>query len=280
MSQETKDDVPDYMSDDFLKQLEEAAKKEEPRYGPKKKRKAPEVVQTPMKLTEKMAKTREEGLSTPVSKSNIGHKLLEKMGYKEGMGLGRKESGISTPVDINLKAGRSGLGRESQIKSKKKELLDSRLSHEKTNQHRFRTHQKSHLGERKARSDLKKAQHICESLDTQAGIGAHSLWPPKLKSEPVEEETLEPGQYRPFTEEEQEARTHKLVRVTDDEIEAPSHSLEDDPAPITTVLYDLGEVITYLREKHFYCYYCAIRFDNKDDMDKNCPGPNEQDHES
>ena len=34
----------------------------------------------------------------PIAETNKGHKLLAKMGWKEGQGLGRDEQGLSEPV--------------------------------------------------------------------------------------------------------------------------------------------------------------------------------------
>ncbi|KAJ2722123.1 squalene synthetase-like protein [Coemansia sp. Benny D115] len=45
-----------------------------------------------------------------VSKSNVGHKMLQQMGWQPGQGLGANEEGRSTPVDVMIRAGRRGLG--------------------------------------------------------------------------------------------------------------------------------------------------------------------------
>ncbi|KAJ2464348.1 squalene synthetase-like protein, partial [Coemansia sp. RSA 2320] len=45
-----------------------------------------------------------------VGASNIGHKMLQQMGWQPGQGLGVKEEGRATPVDVMIRAGRRGLG--------------------------------------------------------------------------------------------------------------------------------------------------------------------------
>ncbi|KAJ2870216.1 squalene synthetase-like protein [Coemansia aciculifera] len=45
-----------------------------------------------------------------VGSSNIGHKMLQQMGWQPGQGLGIKEEGRATPVDVMIRAGRRGLG--------------------------------------------------------------------------------------------------------------------------------------------------------------------------
>ncbi|GFO06216.1 angiogenic factor with g patch and fha domains 1 [Plakobranchus ocellatus] len=47
----------------------------------------------------------------PISASNKGHKLLSKMGWKEGEGLGKTNSGIAAPVNVELRVNQNaGLG--------------------------------------------------------------------------------------------------------------------------------------------------------------------------
>ncbi|EDV26557.1 uncharacterized protein TRIADDRAFT_16335, partial [Trichoplax adhaerens] len=46
----------------------------------------------------------------PIEKSNKGHKLLEKMGWSAGQGLGRNNTGISQPVEVQMRLTNAGLG--------------------------------------------------------------------------------------------------------------------------------------------------------------------------
>lgn len=45
--------------------------------------------------------------------SNKGFKLLSKMGWKEGSGIGKAEAGIKEPVQLKAQQGTSGLGNEA-----------------------------------------------------------------------------------------------------------------------------------------------------------------------
>ncbi|TPX37452.1 hypothetical protein SmJEL517_g00583 [Synchytrium microbalum] len=50
----------------------------------------------------------------------IGSKLLAKMGYRAGMGLGRDNQGIVTPIEADIRVSKRGLGAEEIQKTKKK----------------------------------------------------------------------------------------------------------------------------------------------------------------
>ena len=88
------DDEEDYMSEAFLKELEDV------RPGlltkaQKRKKKCEEMHEQskilPKRKIMKKAeyKARQQGLSTPLSTTSKGYSLLQKMGYKEGTGLGK-----------------------------------------------------------------------------------------------------------------------------------------------------------------------------------------------
>jgi len=42
--------------------------------------------------------------------NNVGSKLLKMMGWKEGEGLGRNSSGMTAPIEVELRSERAGLG--------------------------------------------------------------------------------------------------------------------------------------------------------------------------
>jgi splicing factor 4 len=49
-----------------------------------------------------------------IKEDNIGHKLLQKMGWKEGEGLGANNSGIAAPISASGKQ-RDGLGLGAKV---------------------------------------------------------------------------------------------------------------------------------------------------------------------
>ncbi|CAF1304003.1 unnamed protein product [Rotaria magnacalcarata] len=52
---------------------------------------------------------------TPINSTNVGHQLLEKIGWTPGNGLGLNQNGIKTPIEINIRNRRQGLGYEKSI---------------------------------------------------------------------------------------------------------------------------------------------------------------------
>ena len=51
-----------------------------------------------------------QGLNRPIQTSSFGMKMLEKMGFKQGDGLGKNADGIKEPVTIQLKYDKVGIG--------------------------------------------------------------------------------------------------------------------------------------------------------------------------
>lgn len=116
-------------------------------------------------LGELERENREIGLTTAISNENKGFRMLEKMGFKSGESLGKSRSGIKEPIDIVLKQGTSGVGRESHIKdvlSKKQQQKIKSLKHYET---QFRLANKERKNLAQIRKDFFKAQKVCEELD-------------------------------------------------------------------------------------------------------------------
>lgn len=66
----------------------------------------------------------------PIADSNIGKKLLMKMGWETGKGLGKNQSGIVEPIAAEIRAEKAGLGSENAAhsidmdESKKKKIVN------------------------------------------------------------------------------------------------------------------------------------------------------------
>lgn len=45
-----------------------------------------------------------------------------------------------------------------------------------------------------------------------------------------------------------------------------------------TITEQLEIVNFYLRRTYYYCVYCGTVYEDNEDLDGECPGPNRQDH--
>ncbi|XP_056646778.1 G patch domain-containing protein 11 [Diorhabda carinulata] len=208
-------------------------------------------------LVELERENREMGLNTAISDENKGFKLLEKMGFKHGESLGKNKSGIKEPIDIVIKQGTSGIGRESHLKevlNKKQQRKISYLRHYET---QFHLANKERKNLAQMRKDFFKAQKICEELDFRAKV-----------KDPIEDF---------FWTRDTIKKRKKLER---DEIYEDTDSSSDDEEFETNISEEnLFTLIDYLRKKHLYCIYCVITGIDIKDLEENCPGPYRIDHD-
>ncbi|XP_076817375.1 G patch domain-containing protein 11-like [Clavelina lepadiformis] len=196
---------------------------------------------------------REKGLSTGLSHDNLGFKLMAKMGYKKGEGLGRKGEGRAEPIPFSVKANRSGLGKESSEKEKLrrreklfKVVAEKRQKLESIRREDFRSRMSGKYANRQTERDLHKSQKACRELDENSSVKDPLYafyWPDSLKTEEELDDEEEP-------EEEEYTLEEKLTLVTD-----------------------------YLRKEYFYCIWCASKFNDEDDLVKHCPGDTASAHD-
>lgn len=61
----------------------------------------------------------------PLSEDNVGFKMLHKMGWKEGTGLGKEKQGTVEPVKVSTKKSRTGLGHSGpKVEDKRSHILN------------------------------------------------------------------------------------------------------------------------------------------------------------
>ena len=188
---------------------------------------------------------REKGLSTSLSTDNLGFKMMAKMGYKHGDGLGKKGEGRSEPVPIQLKSNRFGFGKESSDKEKlnaRKKLklivAEKKLKLELIQQQDFRSRMSKKFNLQQTERDLGKSQTTCYQLDSSEEIEAplyEFFWP------------------------------NHIIEVDEEEAE---DTYEDD----YTAEDKLAMITNYLREKYFYCVWCASKYNDLNDLMQHCPG--------
>jgi len=219
------------------------------------------------------AERREEGLNEAIGDSNKGFALLQKMGYKPGMAIGKSGTGCVEPVPIALKSDRSGLGREAALKeiAAEKLAIMARQRVRATNTQDYRARLARKAVERQIEGDLRKSQRICEQLDTSKGFDEPAetwFWPPK-KTQAAND-----------TEEEDEPENQQTVnKDTGEDEDDDEGTVSEEAEEIEFEPPEKLEILTlYLRRTHLYCIWCGVQFDDDKDMRDACPGPSRDDH--
>lgn len=116
-------------------------------------------------LFEVEREARDKGLTTAICPENRGFRLLEKMGFRPGESLGKKGTGIKEPIDIVLKQGTSGVGRESHLREVITQRAQQKIKNLKHYETQFRLANKERRNLVQIRKDFFKAQKVCEELD-------------------------------------------------------------------------------------------------------------------
>ncbi|XP_017770606.1 PREDICTED: G patch domain-containing protein 11-like [Nicrophorus vespilloides] len=247
-------DEDDYMSDKFLASLSSNVglpkRKQDQRQHEMFKKKIKSVLP---KKAETEAAAREAGLKNAISEDNKGFKMLQKMGYKPGSGLGIRNTGIIEPINVIVKTNNSGVGAKSSIRIKKEKNRQIKEEEAKKLEAEFRKaiQEKSRL--KSLFTFFRKAQTACEHLDTNEDLMEPIVdfyWPIKIKEKEDDEE-----------------------QVKD---EADSTDEEEEENVITEE--NLLKLTEYLRSRHFYCIYCASKADDLEDLDSFCPGNSVEGH--
>lgn len=209
---------------------------------------------------------RNEGLSTAISSDNKGFTLLQKMGYKPGMVIGKKGTGMAEPVPIEIKTDRGGLGREAENKRKQTEMHAMRASMaakrqrmEVKQKESFLQHMSDRFASKTTEKDLKTSQTACYQLDIRSGHEAPTEsfhWPDNWKTLTA-----------PELEDEDEAVEEAVVEEVVDE----SQLLMD--------VEKLQALTEYLRITYFYCIWCGTKYEDSDDLQSHCPGDTAEAHD-
>ena len=94
----------DYMSDSFLLGLEDVRPGLKTRSQKRKDKASEPSITQPKhkKLKASEQEARSKGLATHISTENKGFSMLQKMGYKKGMGLGKKGEIVRLKISISI----------------------------------------------------------------------------------------------------------------------------------------------------------------------------------
>ncbi|KAI8911297.1 hypothetical protein DFJ77DRAFT_512305 [Powellomyces hirtus] len=277
------DDEDDYMSESLL--LGIADKPKEPVTYLEKRQQAlrQQAIRGHAKsLKEKEKETREKGLATSIGGDNKGFQMLAKMGYKQGMGIGKPENGDDRrqdPIEIVMREGKKGLGISAPVVKIKPssagpdidEDVDTAIS-----QMDYRALHNQRFRDRRVRSDLKRARKVCEAMDTAKGIERHAFWYPDHRRKKHADDEGDPDE-----DAGRETMLATLVRVEN----AKEEALEDVPEEAVDEFGELEPAMQltavniYLRDLHNYCVWCGDAFASAEEMRDLCPGDTAEDHD-
>lgn len=199
-------------------------------------------------LCEMMTNSVEAGLDKAIPPDNKGFKLLQKIGFSGGV-LGKNGNGIAEPLKIVKREDiRGGLGIEEMVarkKNEKKILSQDRRDNEVKLKQSFVNVLADNQKAKRMKSHLISSGKIIEELDSNAGIEKHYLWPERV-----------------------------------DDFEDGEHNPEDlgQPESTTSPMEKLHLCLSYLRDTYHYCLFCGCKFEDRADLDTNCPGCEYDDH--
>lgn len=254
------DEEDDYMSTKFLETAQEFESKRKETYSERRKKQLREQQEKayikPRAQLEQ--EEREKGLQKQMDEENKGMKMLMKMGFKKGMGLG--QGGIVEPIKVDLKSGRSGIGMDTQLKKRARELEEEEARKRvDIDPEDYRLVMAQKAKDNQYTRYINAAVSVCEKLDEENDVKTNILW------------TLKPIQ--PLEDEEEEKTEEK---EEEEEPVYPQDLVEKLKA--LTLEQQLEALVDYLRVTYFYCFWCRAKYNDQPDLDTNCPGTEEDDH--
>ncbi|OSC99170.1 hypothetical protein PYCCODRAFT_1395626 [Trametes coccinea BRFM310] len=227
---------------------------------------------------------------------------------KPRTGLGHR----TVPLAINEWEGKKGigLGKRARSPTAPERLAKMAKMAEERDHLSFRDRARQEYEERRAVGRLAPAQRTCATLDEKAGIQFNVLWLnaehpetfPDGLLDALDDPALVSSIQRHRPDHSLEGRLRAKMQA--DALRPLKSSLEDvdgddgvEKAEARASPYseeDLEEarqflrlnprdrltlVLDYLRRKYAYCFWCGTQYDDQEDMEKNCPGPEEDAHD-
>lgn len=164
------DEEDDYLSMTFDDPSSKPGKETSLQRTQRQKKEAAERGRVPSKkeLAEKEKAARDAALATQLDSSNKGAKMMAKMGFKGGA-LGKAEGARTTPIEVNMKDDRGGIGMDSEKKRKVREAAEQLEDHQKrqkVTEEEYRERTRTEREERRAEGQWWSAIRTLESFET------------------------------------------------------------------------------------------------------------------
>lgn len=306
MASHSEDEEDDYLNMTFD---DPATKKKETslQKTARLKKEAAERGRIPSKAEKEAAAVaaREKALATELDSSNKGAKMMAKMGFKAGGGLGAAgNEGRTRPVELGMKDDRGGIGADSEKKRKIREAAEaaeSGVKRTKLTVEDFRERNVREREEKRLEGMWYGAMKILEAFEEDGDKEDVEIRKPEAGKDDSTKRPLKSMNvlYRPLVrdrlakEQERRARydlTQSLSRNeeyteedADDKLALSSEvqDLDEEDAELEEyaalpIVERLDKVIKHLREKYWYCFWCKYRYE--DEGMEDCPGLTEDEH--
>ncbi|KAK9466357.1 hypothetical protein V1512DRAFT_276367 [Lipomyces arxii] len=237
------------------------------------------------------------------STNNVALSIMKKMGFIPGQALGKSNQAdnVNDPLRVALKYDRAGIGMEESIRRQLQQQQDEATAQDKAQQESYLERVKQEQTEKKLIAQVHAAQKVCQELDVSSD--------PRLESTLFEHTTSSRNildvptirtvnfLWRGLIIEQQTAAQEKLLRKRildrpvslDAEPEdfaqieelTPEDFVDDELTEFDAIepAQKLQVILEYLRQKYAYCFWCGCKYDDQADLNENCPGINEVDHE-
>jgi hypothetical protein len=252
------------------------------------------------------AAAREKALATEIDSSNKGAKMMAKMGFKAGGGLGAAgNEGRTRPIELGMKDDKGGIGADSEKKRKIREAAEAaengvkrtKLTVEDFRERNVREREEKRLegmwygatkiletleedGDKKD-DEIKKSHEAGKDDSTKRPLKSiNVLYRPLVRDRLTKERerrarydlTQSLSRNEEYTEEDADDRLALSSEVQDlDDEDAELEEYEGLP-----IAERLDKVIKHLREKYWYCFWCKYRYE--DEGMEDCPGLTEDEH--
>lgn len=253
---------------------------------------------------------REKALATSLDSSgtNKGAKMMAKMGFKPGSALGASgNEGRLNPLEVNVKEGKEGIGIESEKKRKireQAEAMEQGAKRTKLSEGEFRERNRVEREEKRAEGMWWGGMKVLEGFESEGEAenaegqddaaneknasdaakrplkSVNLLWRPLIKTRAEKERdrrarydlTQSLSRNAEYTSEDADDKLALGTEVED--LEEEDSELDEYVA--LPAAERLHKVVTYLREKYRYCFWCKYRYEDEE-MD-GCPGLTEDEH--
>nr|CAD1825361.1 unnamed protein product [Ananas comosus var. bracteatus] len=179
--------------------------------------------------------------------TNVGFKLLRRMGFSPGSALGKDGAGRAEPVALEIRRSRAGIGAASPAEEaarRGREAAERTRRMEEEMAAEFGSRQRRQWRTRRVVADYRKADAALAQLENREIVEE------PLPTEDADANMKAEGTAVAAAEEEEEEEKEEEEVITEE---------------------DLHELLTKLRDEHRYCLYCGCQYESAEALATNCP---------